>query len=69
MRNRQGLSIGKWTIAEHKGGTMKVGWDWADKTHHVTVIDDNGAVVDAFGADHNTQSPLSFPWRSSGPKG
>jgi hypothetical protein len=31
---------------------MKVGWDWADKTHHVTVIADNGAVVDAFGLDH-----------------
>jgi transposase len=32
---------------------MKVGWDWAANSHHVTVIDESGAVVDAFAVDHS----------------
>lgn len=31
---------------------MKVGWDWASESHHVSVIDDAGGLVDAFEVDH-----------------
>ena len=31
---------------------MKIGWDWASETHHVSVIDDAGGLVDAFEVEH-----------------
>ncbi|MGH9058359.1 MAG: IS110 family transposase [Acidimicrobiales bacterium] len=32
---------------------MKVGWDWASETHDVTVIDDEGKVVDRWALQHD----------------
>ena len=32
---------------------MKVGWDWAAESHDVTVIDDEGALVDHIGLAHD----------------
>ncbi|HEV2451034.1 MAG TPA: IS110 family transposase [Streptosporangiaceae bacterium] len=34
---------------------MKIGWDWASETHHVSVIDDAGGLVDAFEVEHTEE--------------
>ncbi|MBV8431821.1 MAG: IS110 family transposase [Solirubrobacterales bacterium] len=34
---------------------MKVGWDWASEVHHVSVVDDAGALVDAFEVRHSEE--------------
>lgn len=34
---------------------MKVGWDWASETHHVSIVDDAGGLVDAFEVDHTEE--------------
>lgn len=34
---------------------MKVGWDWASETHHVSVVDEAGQVVDAFEVEHSEE--------------
>jgi transposase len=35
------------------GSIMIVGWDWASETHDVTVIDDNGGIVDHVAFEHS----------------
>jgi len=32
---------------------MYVGWDWADKTHDVSVLDEQGQIVDHFEVGHH----------------
>jgi len=34
---------------------MKVGWDWANEVHHVSVVDDAGGLVDAFEVHHSEE--------------
>lgn len=34
---------------------MKTGWDRASETHHVTVIDGGGVIVDSFEAEHTEE--------------
>jgi hypothetical protein len=37
-----------------KGGRlMQVGWDWASQAHDVTVMDDDGRIVDRFELTHD----------------
>lgn len=34
---------------------MKVGWDWASETHHVSVVDETGWIVDSFEVAHTEE--------------
>lgn len=34
---------------------MKAGWDWASQIHHVSVVDEQGELVDSFEVEHTEQ--------------
>lgn len=53
MSMRQQAST-PWSLAQaDEGGTVYVGWDWASESHDVSVVDEDGRVVERFSVRHD----------------